>query len=302
MAHAVAAAPGIVMMLGAVDVGKTTTATHLADAAFRSGMPAAVVDTDTGQSDLGPPAAIGWGPVHAPLHHMAEVALAGLWFVGDTSPRRVYRYVVDGTVELTGLAQRLGARIVVVDTTGWVHGAGAVTAKLLKIRRLAPRHIVAIQHDREVEPILAHVPPGTTIHRLRPAPSVRSRSMEERRALRERRFAAYFAGSGLCVLDLGRVAPERPATYMGRTIPPSRVVADVPPDALRGLLVGLADRRGTIMAMGTVAEVDPALQRLLVAAPGVSPHAVRFVQWGRLRVTPAGREAGRLSDRHGVSA
>ena len=289
------------MMLGAIDVGKTTTATRLADAAVRAGIPAAVVDADVGQSDLGPPAAIGWGPVHAPVHQMGEIPPAGLWFVGDTSPRRVYRYVVDGTLELAVQARRRGAQIVVVDTTGWVHGAGAVAAKLLKIQRLAPRHIVAIQHDREVEPILAHVPLGTIVHRLRPAALARPRSPEERRAIRERKFAAYFAGSGRCVLDLGRVAAERPATYMGRKIPPSRVVADVPPDALRGLLVGLADRRGTIMAMGTVTEVDPALQRLSVAAPGLSPDAVQFVQWGRLRVTPAGREAGRLSDRHGLS-
>jgi polynucleotide 5'-kinase involved in rRNA processing len=161
---------------------------------------------------------------------------------------------------------------------------------------------VAIQHDCEVEPILAHVPHGTTVHRLRPEPLVRSRSSEERRALRERKFAGYFEGAAVCPLDLRRVAPERPAMCKGRRIAPSRVVADVPPEALRGLLVGLTDRRGTIMAMGTIAEVAPAPQRLSVAAPGVSPDAVRFVQWGRLSVTPEGREAGRLSDRHGVSA
>lgn len=289
------------MMLGAVDVGKTTTATRLAAAAARAGVAAAVVDADTGQSDLGPPAAVGWGPVRTPVRRMDAIPLAGLWFVGDTAPQRVYRYLLQGTLALTGRARRQGAQIVVVDTTGWIEGAGAA-AKIRKIRRLAPRHLVAIQRDGEVEPILAHVPRDTVVHRLRPAPAVRRRSAAERRALRARRFAGYFAGVAELVLDLREVTPQRPAVYRGRWVPPSRVLADVPPEALRHLLVGLADRRGTIMAMGTVVEADPVGRRLAVAAPRVPARAVRFVQWGVLRVTPAGREAGRLSDRIGAPA
>jgi polynucleotide 5'-hydroxyl-kinase GRC3/NOL9 len=301
VAGAIVGSPGIVMMLGATDVGKTTTATRLAGAAVRAGVPAAVVDGDTGQSDLGPPAAVGWGPVHGAVRRMAGIPLAGLWFVGDTSPQRVYRHLVEGAIALTACARRQGAQIVIVDTTGWIEGAGAA-AKLRKIRRLAPRHLVAIQRDREVEPILAHVPRDTVVHRLRPAPAVRRRSAQERRALREAQFGRYFDGSALFALDADDIALQRDTIYRGRWIPPSRVLAEVPPDALRYLLVGLADRRGTIMAMGTVADVDPAQRRIAVVAPSVPPSAVRFVQWGVLRVTPAGREAGRLSDVRGASA
>jgi polynucleotide 5'-hydroxyl-kinase GRC3/NOL9 len=301
VAGAIVGSPGIVMMLGATDVGKTTTATRLAGAAVRAGVPAAVVDGDTGQSDLGPPAAVGWGPVHGAVRRMAGIPLAGLWFVGDTSPQRVYRHLVEGAIALTACARRQGAQIVIVDTTGWIEGAGAA-AKLRKIRRLAPRHLVAIQRDREVEPILAHVPRDTVVHRLRPAPAVRRRSAQERRALREAQFGRYFDGSALFALDADDIALQRDTIYRGRWIPPSRVLAEVPPDALRYLLVGLADRRGTIMAMGTVADVDPAQRRIAVVAPSVPPRAVRFVQWGVLRVTPAGREAGRLSDVRGASA
>lgn len=289
------------MMLGAVDVGKTTTATSLAGVAVRAGVPAAVVDADTGQSDLGPPGAIGWGPVRAPVRHMADIPLAGLWFAGDTSPHQVYPHVVEGTLALTARARGQGAKIVVVDTTGWVQGADAVAAKLRKIRRLAPRHIVAIQRDREVEPILEHAPRAAVVHRLRPDPAVRRRSWRERRDFRERKFAAYFAGSGTLSLDVDQIVPQRSTVYQGRPIPPLRVLPDVPADALRHLLVGLADRRGTIMAMGTIAGVNLGLRRLSVVAPRVLPDAVRFVQWGMLRVTPAGREAGRLSGRAGVA-
>lgn len=301
MASAIVASPGVVMMLGAVDVGKTTTATHLAAAAVRAGVAAAVVDADTGQSDLGPPAAVGWGPVRTPVRRLDAIPPAGLWFVGDTTPQWVYRYLLEGTLALTGRARLQGAEIVIVDTTGWIDDAGAA-AKIRKVRRLVPRHVVAIQRAGEVEPILAHVPRDTVVHRLRPASAVRRRSAAERRALRGRRFAGYFAGAAELVLDLGDVTPQRPAVYRERWIPPSRVLTDVPPAALRHLLVGLADLRGTIMAMGTIVEADPVGRRLVVAAPRVPASAIRFVQWGVLRVTPAGREAGRLSDRIGVRA
>jgi polynucleotide 5'-hydroxyl-kinase GRC3/NOL9 len=284
------------MMLGAVDVGKTTTATWLADAAVHAGRGTAVVDADVGQSDLGPPAAVGWGMVGRPVRRMADIALAGLWFVGDTSPRWVYRYVVDGTAALTRRARRRGAQIVVVDTTGWVEGQNAVAAKLRKIRRLAPRHIVAIQRAGEVEPILARAPAGTTVYRLRPAAGVRTRTSSERRAFRERRFAGYFASARPVSLDTRRLTFARSTLFQETWVPPSRVLAAVPPGKLRHLLIGLAGRHGTIMAMGTITRVEPAAHRLSMMAPGMPSEAVRFLAWGNLRVAPSGREEGRLSD------
>jgi polynucleotide 5'-hydroxyl-kinase GRC3/NOL9 len=296
VARAVVAAPGTVMMLGAVDVGKTTTATRIAGEAVRAGLRTAVVDADIGQSDLGPPAAVGLGFVRAPVRHIADVPPAGLWFAGDTSAPHVYRYLVEGTLALTARAGRQGAQIVVVDTTGWVEGAGAA-AKLRKIRRLRPRHLVAIQRDREVEAILAHVPAPAVVHRLRPAPGVRVRTPRERRAARERQFAEYFASARQLDLDARRVVFERPAVYGGGRVPGPRVITEVPAAALRHLLVGLVGRRGTMMAMGTIVHVEPAMHRLSVVAAGLRPGgAVRTLHWGNLRVTPEGREAGRLSD------
>jgi polynucleotide 5'-hydroxyl-kinase GRC3/NOL9 len=288
------------MVLGPVDVGKTTEATRLAGAAARAGLRTAVVDADVGQSDLGPPATIGWGMLGRPVRYMDEITPAGLWFVGDTSPQQVYRYVVEGAAALAARARRRGAQIVVVDTTGWVEGANAVNAKLRKIRRLAPRHIVAIQRAREVEPILARVPAATAVHRLRPAAGVRTRTPAERRAFRERRFAGYFAGAHRVALDTRWVTFERSTLFREAWFAPSRVLADIPPAALRHLLVGLADSRGTIMAMGTILRLEPELHRLSIVAPDVAPDAVRAVAWGVLRVAPSGREEGRLSDTPGV--
>jgi polynucleotide 5'-hydroxyl-kinase GRC3/NOL9 len=209
---------------------------------------------------------------------------------------------VEGTAALAAGARRRGARIVVVDTTGWVEGPSAVAAKLRKIRRLAPRHVVAIQRAAEVEPILAGVPAGTVIHRLRPAAAARTRTAAERRAFREERFAVYFAHARPLVLDTRRLTFARAVLFQEIRLAPGRVLAEMPPAALRHLLVGLAGRRGRIMAMGTVSRSTPALHRLAIIAPGVAPDAVRSIAWGVLRVAPWGREEGRLSDTAGAAS
>lgn len=291
---AVLDAPGTVMMLGAVDVGKTTAATALANAALRAGRPTAVVDADTGQSDLGPPATVGLGIVRRPVHHMHEIPLLAAFFVGDTSPHELYPYLVEGTARLIARARAQTVEVIVVDTTGWVEGAAAVAAKVAKIGRIRPRHVIAIQRTDEVEPILARLPRALAVHRLRPARDVRLRSRDERRALRERRFAQYFAHARRFTLDVTAVPAGRPVRYAGRRIPQARMLTEIPPRALRHLLVGLAGPDACLVALGTVAAVHPAARRVDVLAPVGSLAAVRALQWGVLRVAPSGREEGRL--------
>ncbi len=291
---AVLNAPGTVMLLGAVDVGKTTAATALANAAVRAGRRTAVVDTDTGQSTLGPPATAGLGILPRPVRHMSEIPLLAAFFIGDTSPSTAYPYLIEGAVRLIAKARARAAQVIVVDTTGWIEGAAAVAAKVAKIRRIHPRHLIAIQRAGEVEPILARVPRAVTVHRLLPSRGVRPRSREERRAFREQRFAQYFADARRVALDLTAVPAGRPVRYAGRRIPQARMLSEVPPRLLHHLLVGLAGRDACLVALGTVAAVHPAAGRVDVLAPIGSLAAVRALQWGVLRVAPSGREEGRL--------
>lgn len=292
--RAVLDAPGAVVMLGPVDVGKTTAATALANVALRARLSAAVVDLDPGQSDIGPPATAGLGiPVH-PVAWMREIPPSALWFLGDTSPRFVARHLVEGAFRLVARARRRGVQVIVVDTAGWVEGPAAVRVALRWLRGMRPRHVVAIQRGDEVEPILARLPSGISVHRLRPSPQVRRRSRNERRAVREQSFARYFAAARRVSLDLGVIPCGRPLRYQGRWVPHRRVLFEVPPDDLRHLLLGLVDRYGWLVALGTVVEVVPSSHRVDVLAPLESLAPVRALQWGVLRVSPSGRERGRL--------
>ncbi|HKV43868.1 MAG TPA: Clp1/GlmU family protein [bacterium] len=294
-AEAVPDLRGVVMMLGSVDVGKTTTATAIANAALRSRRSVVVVDADTGQSDIGPPATVGLAVGRTPVRSMEQFPMTAAFFVGDTSPRNVHRYVVEGTVRAVEWARARRAEVVVVDTTGWVEGPAAAAAKEQEIRYVRPQHVVALQWDAEIEPILARVPSDIIVHRLRSSPDVRSRPQEARRAMRMMRFRRYFASAQRHTLDLGALPAGRPAVYEGRVIPQHCMLTDIPRHALRHLLVGLADRDGWLAAMGSVVDVEPARRGVVVVAPLGSLAGVGALQWGALRVAPSGREEGRLA-------
>jgi polynucleotide 5'-hydroxyl-kinase GRC3/NOL9 len=286
--------PGIAVMLGDADVGKTTTATTIANAAVRAGYRTVVVDTDIGQSDIGPPATVGLAPACRPVLQMDQLPAAAAFFVGDTQPQFVYRYLVEGAVRSVEWARHRGAQVIVVDTTGSVEGPAAVAAKARKIRAIGPRHVVALQRRGELEPILARLPEGTIVHRLPPSSRARTRSREMRRIARAHRFRQYFASARRHVVELAAFPANRPAVYAGRHIPQVRMLAEIPAPALRHLLVGLADRGGWLAAVGSIIETTPAAQTVAIAAPLRSLAGVSGLQWGVLRVAPSGTEEGRL--------
>jgi polynucleotide 5'-kinase involved in rRNA processing len=233
--------------------------------------------------------------VPAPVRRMSDIPLDAAFFVGDTAPQPVYPYLVEGTARMVSRARGEGSQVVVVDTTGWVDGPAAVAAKVRKIGRTMPRHVVAIQRADEVEPILAQISRRITIHRLRPSPRARSRSRAERRVFRERRFAQYFAHARRLSLDLRILRQDRPAVHEGRRVSPPRLLVDVPSRALHHLLVGLAGSGGDLVALGTVVAVRPGVHQVDVLAPLNSLAGVELLQWGALRVAPSGREEGRLA-------
>lgn len=283
-------------MLGPADVGKTTLAAAIANAAIRAQRRTAVVDADIGQSDLGPPTTVGLATPRRPARWMNEWRATAAFFVGDTSPHDVYRYLLEGAVRSIERVLRRRAQVIVVDTTGWVEGSAAVAAKVHKLHLIAPQHVVALQRHGEVEPILDRLPRGILVHRLRPSPQVRRRSPQLRRAIRAGRFREYFSRARRHTLALDALPAARLPRYGGGEISQDRMLVDIPGAELRHLLVGLSDRDGWLQALGSVVETAPARQAVTVMSPLRSCDGVSALQWGVLRVTPTGVEEGRLGE------
>ncbi|HIE09834.1 MAG TPA: hypothetical protein EYP65_08305 [Armatimonadetes bacterium] len=226
---AVAESPGITLVIGEVDTGKSCLCAFLAGSLAEGGFKTAVVDADVGQSDIGPPTTIGLGEVPGRLSSLSECKELALHFVGHCSPEGFLLQTLVGTVRLAVEALRMGFEQVVVDTTGLVHGPGRAL-KLAKATLLQPRHIVFIEREEELSALRAWLPSAcdAKVHTLRPSPRVRERSREERRERRKALFASYFEGAkevvykGVVVrgssFGHGRPLPGHMLSYLGERL------------------------------------------------------------------------------------
>src|SRR5215510_11503725 len=86
---------GVILFVGASDAGKTTLVAALASELASRGARVGIVDSDVGQSEIGPPSTVGLGEVAGPLTRPAEARLVALQFVGVSSPARDIRGVVE---------------------------------------------------------------------------------------------------------------------------------------------------------------------------------------------------------------
>jgi len=198
--------PGPVMVLGAPDTGKSTLCRYLLYRAYTAGLKTAWVDLDAGQSHLGPPTTLGLDFFPPRLPGDRVLSPTGLYFIGQTSPVGAILEVVVGCRVLADQARERGVFRVVVNTSGFVQGPGALKLKRSQVELLNPALILALQRDGELEPLLRGLgaapgggetdveidPSGWPIRRLPVSSRAMRRSPEERRHFREERFRRYF--------------------------------------------------------------------------------------------------------------
>lgn len=191
-----------IFFLGASDSGKTTFLTWVANALHAQGRRVCVVDTDVGQSSVGPPTTIGLGLVSRQMQRVQEIVPIALYFVGATSPRGHLLPMLVGTKRLVDRGRALGMDHVLIDTSGFVRGPVGRTLKQHKISLVVPDVVICLQRADECEGILqayrrTHTP---QILRLETSVACRQRSVAERRAYRARALQRYFARTKLLTL------------------------------------------------------------------------------------------------------
>lgn len=211
--------PGVTVVVGAVDTGKTTLCSLLANRGLSSGIPTAVVDGDVGQSEIGPPTTVGMGIVDSPIQTLADLEPKALSFVGSTSPVGALLPIVVGTKKLTDRARELDRRLVIVDTTGLVSGTTARRLKTYKIELLRPAHIIALQRNDEAEHFLRFFDTWgeCAVHRLSVSPEVKPKSAVLRAQRRSVRFHEYFQNARAHPVRLQDVATS--GTWLRTGVP-----------------------------------------------------------------------------------
>lgn len=274
------AEPGVVLLLGGLDSGKTTFGVELLRRANEAGIPSALVDADVGQSTTGPPTTVGlrFCDDLPAVDRGALQAADGLAFVGSYSPRLHLLPLVAGTAKLTGRARAAGCRLIVVDTTGLVSGIYGQMLKFSKMDLVAPDWVVAFRRGGELEPILGiaeRFTPASVVE-IDVAGAIEERSVEERMSFREKQFASYFAEGTL----RWRI---KPSVFMP-TLPPEFDLA-----LLDSLVVGMEDGKGSCVGIG-VLEYDQAERALRMLSPVA--EGVRGLRLGSVKIDISGRSKG----------
>lgn len=268
-----AAAGPVTLVLGASDTGKSTLVGRLAAALADAGHTVGVVDADLGQSDVGPPTTIGLALVRCGLERLGEAPVAGLEFLGVTSPATCMPQTAEATGRLVRRARALGCDRILVNTSGLIEGPFGRALKRLKLGRVAPDVIVTLERSTECDAILAAHAPARVL-RL-PAAATTRRSAAVRREARLRALHAHLAGAATVTLDLARVATRAAPSERQPLLPP-----------VEGLLVGLATGEGETLGLGCVRALDVAGARLTLATR-VDAARVATVTIGRERFEAA---------------
>jgi polynucleotide 5'-hydroxyl-kinase GRC3/NOL9 len=297
-----------ILVLGAVDRGKSTYCRFLTRRCLEAGRRVAVVDTDVGQKEIGPPATLTLGYPQA-AQSLAEVQPVAWYFIGATSPAGHLLPMIVGVRQLVDAAR---AACFIINTTGFVSGPGRVL-KSYKIEAVQPDVIVALEHGRELRALL-HAYRHYRILRLPASAYATTKTPEQRRAARERAFGTYFAAAHTVELALHQVIFQRALLFTGRKLAQKEFqyaehtaegilaiaaeeradtpgVRVLPVGFERQLLCGVANRRNDGIGMALVTHIDFTRETIAFRTP-VPAAQIKVVQFGMLYVHADGRELG----------
>jgi len=267
-----------VVVLGDMDTGKTTLCHALVNLIASTGRRVALVDGDVGQSSIGPPCVVSYGVVSAPVATLSSIRMEDGYFVGSNTPAGHLLQVCVGVKRMVEKAFLDGAEVVVVDTSGMVHGGAALALKRAKIELVDPEMVVAIQRGDELEGMLGVLEGlGYLVKRVGCSPRVEHVSRENRVFLRNKALIKHFSDASNVFIDLDKV-------WVVGSGYGSRLV--------RGVMVGLLGKGGKFLDIGRVDSIDFE-KRLLGVYTHADPGKVVLVVLGTLLLGSDGREVGK---------
>jgi polynucleotide 5'-kinase involved in rRNA processing len=262
---------GILMIVGAPDVGKSTFARYLFQRLCEVLHRVAYLDGDPGQSTLGPPSTMTLALAKNGDDSFPPEGQRFRGFVGSVSPARHMLPIVTIANRLIGAAREAGMQVAVYDTTGLVDPArGGHYLKLSKINLLRPTVLFAIQRDRELESLLEPLRVSRHIHvvDLSPSTAAQRRDNSFRRSYRASQFACYFKNTSPLRLNWTRFAvfPE-PRFDLHR-------------------LVAMEDIDGFTIGLGIVEQMDRIHKEVMLHTPVDSIDRIDAIRLGDIIVDP----------------
>ncbi len=197
--------PFVLIIIGAVDSGKTGLSTYLTNRLLEEGRKVAILDGDIGQSDIGPPCVLSYAFARKPLTDPFNLYAEGAFFVGETSPSNVTHKVIEGLLILKQKILSYDPDFVIVNTDGWVDGE-AVKYKLKLVEALKPNINLCLQQEDELASLVGILGESAAI--LESPASAKPRNQEKRKGLRELAYRKYLQGAKVRSVPLNWVNVE----------------------------------------------------------------------------------------------
>jgi polynucleotide 5'-hydroxyl-kinase GRC3/NOL9 len=202
-----------VMFIGRVDSGKSSSILYLANKLLLDGTRVSIIDSDIGQSDLGPPGVISSSNLRDPVYQMKLLDPEFMYFIGDKSPRGHLLQVLVGVWEAL---RNVKEKTVLINTTGFIDGAAARTLKKLKMELVQPDIVVLIERSEgELKHIARNVPTGAKVVTVRSPVRDLPKDREYRSLCRKVLFRRYLEGGSRRLFDLREVRVENTFLFTG---------------------------------------------------------------------------------------
>ncbi len=270
-------APGVIVVLGDVDSGKSTLCTFLANECFRHGSRVSVIDGDVGQADLGPPTTISGSLFREHVFSLQSLKPDVSLFMGDTSPSSVPEKVSAGLLRLRDLAKEQ-SDIILIDTDGWVKGEDAFRYKSQLLDDLRPDLLFGISPQGEIDSLLEYQ--RSTVLKLDRSPHARTRSREERKKARESGYKRFLQNATPREMHLREVKLRRFNSYHQLKISEG--------ENLRGLIAGLLDDEDRLLAISRI----ESLRNGIVTAKTALKYSPRTIELGAVVLSSKYEELG----------
>ena len=264
-----AATPGVTMLIGGLDTGKTTVAIDAVRQALASGHRPVLVDADVGIPTVGPPACVGM-KVFRSEGDLAEIRTPdALHFVGTVTPSRLVLQQVVATASMVDRARRLGD-VIIVDTTAVASGVAGETLKYHKTELCRPDRVIALQRGEEMEPVVGMLRRFLDVEVITAPtdPGLNPLGPEER----ARRRTKGFADALQPPMERWKVRP----TVFAPTLPVGLNLG-----RLHEVLVGVQDSSGGCLGLGILQVEDETLRVMTNVGEGMTG-----LRLGSIRIDP----------------
>lgn len=264
-----AAEPGVTMLIGGLDTGKTTLALDAVRYALAAGHAPVLVDADVGISTVGPPACVGIR-VFRNESDLADIDRPdALHFVGAITSARLVLQQVVATAVMVEKARGMGD-VIIIDTTAVAAGVSGETLKYHKAELCRPDRVIALQRGEEMEPVVGMLrrfldievvtaPTDPGLNPLGPDERAHKRTEAFRKALRP-------------PLERWKVRP----TVFAPTLPVGLNL-----ERLDQVLVGVQDASGGCLGLGVLQVEDETLRVMTNVGEGMTG-----LRLGSLRIDP----------------